>query len=92
MCQQSPCASKQVYHSVALPFGEAAYLRQEALFLFCSKEEANHPEELQVGCGHLDLLQGAVEEVHGQIEGLSLKLHHLLASNKQCIQDQNDSQ
>lgn len=41
------------------------YLREETLLLLCSKEEANHPEELQVGCGHFDLMQGAVEKVYG---------------------------
>ncbi len=65
---------------------EPAYLREETLFLLCSKEEANHAEELQVGCGHLDLTQGAVEEVYGQIEGLFLKMQHLLVGNKQGIQ------
>lgn len=62
------------------------YLREETLFLLCSKEEANHAEELQVGRVHLDLTQGAVEEVYGQIEGLCLKMQHLLAGNNQAFE------
>lgn len=65
---------------------EAAYLRNETLFLLRSKEEANHAEELQVDCGHLDLPQGSIEEVYGQVESLLLEMHHFLAGNKQGTQ------
>lgn len=58
------------------------YLREETLFLFCSQEETNHAKQLQVGCGHLDLTQGTVEEVYSQIEGFCLKMHHVLVGNK----------
>lgn len=71
---------------------EPAYLREETLFLLCSKEEANHAEELQVDCGHLELTQGAVDEVYGQVEGLFLKMHHLLVGNKPSNQDRPFSQ
>lgn len=67
------------------------YLREETLLLLCSQEEADHAEELQVGGGHLDLTQGAVEKVYGQIEGLCLEMDNLLVGNKQGIQDSKTS-
>ena len=60
---------------------KSAHLWEEALFFLCCKEEANHTEELQVGCSHLQLSQGAVEEVYGQIEGLFLEMYQLLVTN-----------
>lgn len=54
------------------------YLGEKRLLLLCSEEEANHPQQLQVGCGHLHLTQAAVEKVDGQVEGLRLERHHVL--------------
>lgn len=61
------------------------YLREETLFLLCCKEQANHAKELQVGRGNLDLTQGAVEKVYGQVQGLLLEMQQLLEGSKGTV-------
>lgn len=54
------------------------YLWEATLLLLCSQEETDHPQQLQVGRGHLDPAQRLVEKVDGQVQGVRLETHHVL--------------
>ena len=54
------------------------YLRDETLFLLGCQKEADHPKELQVDGGHLDLPQSPVHQADGQVQSLVLEMQHLL--------------
>lgn len=60
---------------------KAANLWEEALLFLRSNKYANHTKELQVCGGHLELSQGVIEEVNGQIEGVFLEVQQLLAES-----------
>lgn len=58
------------------------YLWEATFLLLSSQEETHHPQQLQVGRGHLDPAQRLVEKVDGQVEGVRLEAHHVLEGGK----------
>lgn len=58
------------------------HLWETTFLLLGSQEEADHPQQLQVGRGHLDPAQRLVEKVDGQVEGVCLETHHVLVGER----------
>lgn len=66
---------------------DTANLGEEALFFFGSEKKADHAEQLQVVSGHLDLTQGTVQQMYGQIQSLIMEMHQLLVKDTSKLGD-----